>query len=141
VLSQLAALGEEARVLPDLPFKLRIYDRKVAILPLTTDERSTESVAIIYQSSLLTGLIALFDAFWERAFPIAGNDGDRPPELTDRDVAVLRLMSAGLKDEAIARQLGVSTRTMRRRILHLMDLLHASTRFQAGAQAARRGWI
>ncbi|NED96112.1 transcriptional regulator [Phytoactinopolyspora alkaliphila] len=141
VLSQLAALGEEARVLPELPFKLRVYDRRVAIVPLTTDQHSTESVAIVHQSSLLTALIALFDAYWERAFPISGLETGRPAELTDDDVALLRMMSAGLKDEAIARQLGVSTRTLRRRVLHLMDLLHASTRFQAGAQASRRGWI
>lgn len=141
VLTQLAALGEEARVLPDLPFKLRVYDRRVAILPLTSDERSAESVVIIHQSSLLTALIALFEAFWEQAYPIVGRESDRPAELTDRDLSLLRLMSAGLKDAAIVRQLGISPRTLRRRTLHLMDLLGASTRFQAGAQAARRGWI
>ncbi|NEE02733.1 winged helix-turn-helix transcriptional regulator [Phytoactinopolyspora halotolerans] len=141
ILARLAALGEESRVLPDLPFKLRIYDRRVALVPLTTDRQSTDSVAIVHQSSLLTALIALFDAYWEQAQPVTDGTGDRPAELTDDDVAVLRLLSTGLKDEAIARQLGVSLRTLRRRVLRVMDLLHASTRFQAGAQAMRRGWI
>lgn len=141
ILSRLAALGEEARILPELPFKLRVYDRRVGIVPLTTDENSTESVAVVHQSGLLTALTALFEAYWERAYPIAGDRTDRPAELTENDLTVLRMMSSGLKDEAIARQLGVSMRTLRRRVLRVMDLLHASTRFQAGAQAARRGWI
>jgi DNA-binding CsgD family transcriptional regulator len=141
ILSRLAALGEEARILPELPFKLRIYDRRVAIVPLTTDEHATESVAIVHPSGLLVALIALFEAYWDQAHPLVGDVTDRPAVLTDDDVEVLRLMNAGLKDEAIARQLGVSMRTVRRRVVHVMDLLHASTRFQAGAQATRRGWI
>lgn len=141
ILSRLAALGEEARIMPTLPFKLRIYDRRVAIVPLTTDEHAGESVAVVHRSGLLVALVALFEAYWDQAHPLGGEVGGRPGVLTDDDVEVLRLMNAGLKDEAIARQLGVSMRTVRRRVVHLMDLLHASTRFQAGAQAVRRGWI
>lgn len=142
IVAQLTALGEEARVLPDLPFKLRIFDHRAALVPLTTDEHATESVAVVHPSGLLDALIALFEAYWERAHPIDGQvTGDRPADLTDDHLQVLHLMNAGLKDEAIARQLGVSMRTVRRRILQVMDLLHASTRFQAGAQAMRRGWI
>ena len=51
---------------------------------------------------------------------------------------MLDLLQMGMKDESIARQLGVSLRTVRRRIADLMDDLGASTRFQAGAEAARR---
>jgi DNA-binding NarL/FixJ family response regulator len=49
------------------------------------------------------------------------------------------LLAAGLKDEAIARQLGVSLRTIHRRTGDLLDRLGARTRFQAGMQAARQG--
>ena len=47
----------------------------------------------------------------------------------------------GAKDEAIARELGIGVRTLRRRMSHLMGLLDAETRFQAGMQAVRRGWV
>jgi DNA-binding NarL/FixJ family response regulator len=47
----------------------------------------------------------------------------------------------GAKDETIARQLGVSLRTVRRRVAELMDELGASTRFQAGMEAVRRGLL
>ncbi|MFD9398969.1 response regulator transcription factor [Streptomyces sp. NPDC060011] len=46
-----------------------------------------------------------------------------------------------MKDEAIARQLGWSVRTMRRRTSRLHELLGAANRFQAGVIAQRRGWI
>jgi len=54
---------------------------------------------------------------------------------------LLTLLASGRTDEAAARQIGVSVRHLRRRVARLMDLLGASSRFEAGAEAARRGWI
>ena len=54
---------------------------------------------------------------------------------------MLELMAAGLKDEIVARRLGLSTRTLRRRIAGVMRELGADTRFQAGCEAVRRGWL
>jgi DNA-binding NarL/FixJ family response regulator len=54
---------------------------------------------------------------------------------------VLQLLTTGLKDEAIARQLGTSMRTTRRRIASLLATLGVATRFQAGVEAARRGLL
>lgn len=54
------------------------------------------------------------------------------------DPRLLTMLSAGLKDEAIARQLAVSSRTVGRRVAELMDALGARTRFQAGLYAQRR---
>ncbi|CAL9532836.1 helix-turn-helix domain-containing protein [Streptomyces sp. enrichment culture] len=54
---------------------------------------------------------------------------------------LLRLLAAGLKDEAIARRLGVHVHTARRRISRLLEALEARTRFQAGARATARGWL
>jgi DNA-binding NarL/FixJ family response regulator len=51
---------------------------------------------------------------------------------------LLGLLVAGLKDETIARQLGVSLRTVQRRIAALMHELGARTRFQAGVAARDR---
>ncbi len=61
--------------------------------------------------------------------------------LDRRDAHILTLLSDGRSDATIARQSGVSLRTVERRVHALMDKLGAKTRFQAGAQAARRGWI
>ena len=43
--------------------------------------------------------------------------------------------------EQVARTLGLSLRTVRRRVAALMTELGADSRFQAGVEAARRGWL
>jgi DNA-binding NarL/FixJ family response regulator len=81
----------------------------------------------------------LFEQFWTRG---AALPSTRPVPPTADDVRpVLELLQLGLKDETIARQLGVSLRTVRRRIAMVMDEVGATTRFQAGIEAARRGLI
>ncbi|MGH2602897.1 MAG: response regulator transcription factor, partial [Dehalococcoidia bacterium] len=52
---------------------------------------------------------------------------------------VLRLLDAGYKDDAAARQLGMSVRTYRRHVAEIMRSLGATSRFQAGARAAELG--
>ena len=52
---------------------------------------------------------------------------------------LLRQLPSGAKDEQIARTMGLSLRTVRRRVADLMIELGADTRFQAGAEAVRRG--
>ncbi|MFD0503048.1 hypothetical protein ACFQ0G_09370 [Streptomyces chiangmaiensis] len=51
------------------------------------------------------------------------------------------MLHAGYKDQAIARQLGTSARTVTRRIATIASRLGLETRFQVGAEAARQGWI
>ncbi|MFE7393699.1 response regulator transcription factor [Streptomyces sp. NPDC057582] len=64
--------------------------------------------------------------------------GDAP---TDDTRQLLTYLSGGLTDESIARELGVSERTVARRIARLQEVLGAQTRFQLGVQASRRGWL
>lgn len=140
---QLVAMGEQARVTPTLPFKLIICDRKVAMLPLVAVGTRTDSLLIIYASTLLDGLVDLFESYWQRGTPISAltASSSPPASLSQRELEVLELLHTGLKDETIARQLGVSMRTTRRRITSLLTALGVGTRFQAGAEAARRGLI
>lgn len=136
---RLAELGEQSRMLPSLPFKLRIMDRRVALVPLIGG--IYDSLAVVHPSGLLDALMELFDAYWERAVPIGKvptQDEDRPSE---DDLLLLRMLKAGLKDHAVARQLGISARTATRRIATIMERLGTETRFQAGVEAAKRGWL
>jgi len=59
-------------------------------------------------------------------------------ELTGRQVTIGRLMATGAKDAAIARQLGLSLRTVRSEISALIAGLGARSRFQAGCLLVRR---
>lgn len=67
-----------------------------------------------------------------------GPPADRPGE---QDRELLAMLAAGMKDRATARALGVTERTVTRRITQLMRQLGAQTRFQAALQAAKRGWL
>jgi DNA-binding NarL/FixJ family response regulator len=60
---------------------------------------------------------------------------------TASELLLLRLLADGSKDEAAARALGVSVRTVRRMVADLMRRLDARSRFQAGILAQRRGWL
>lgn len=133
---QLARRGEEARVLPGLRVKLAIADRRTALMPLRFDPEDMRPV-LIRESTLLDALVDLFEHCWSRALPLGGSGGDG----SAADPELVALLVSGFKDDAAARQLGLSTRTMRRRMRRLMDELSADNRFQAGVQAARRGWV
>jgi DNA-binding CsgD family transcriptional regulator len=140
-LRRLISQGEQARVAPRLPTRMVICDRRLAMLPLAPSAPGGgESVVLVNPSSLLDALIELFEDYWQRSHPVtatpAAADG-----LSSADLETLRLLGTGMKDEAIARQLGVSMRTARRRISALLTRLGAASRFQAGAEAARRGFV
>ncbi|WP_344883516.1 helix-turn-helix transcriptional regulator [Nonomuraea antimicrobica] len=137
------AAGEQARISPEVPMKLAIADRRSAILPLSTDESAhADSAVIVHSSTLLDALVTLFEVLWRSALPLPAKPlgaFDGTADLPDPEL--FTLLAAGLKDEAVARQLGVSLRTVHRRVSELMDRLGARTRFQAGLLASRRGWL
>ena len=61
--------------------------------------------------------------------------------LRDQRRLLLAELADGVKDEQIARNLDLSLRTVRRRVASLMSELGVDTRFQAGVEAVRRGWL
>lgn len=135
------AAGEQARVLPSLPIKLALIDDRIALVPLhDTPDTPSSSFVIVHQSALLNALAGLFETLWQAALPLdpAGLPDPSGPDPVER--RILGLMNAGLPDEAIARRLGLSHRTLQRRVRDLMERLHAATRYQLGAQAVARGW-
>ncbi|TCO62297.1 response regulator transcription factor [Actinocrispum wychmicini] len=60
---------------------------------------------------------------------------------TPEELAIIRLLANGNKDEQIARRLYSSIRTVRRRIARIMAELDADNRFAAGVTAARLGLL
>jgi sugar-specific transcriptional regulator TrmB/DNA-binding CsgD family transcriptional regulator len=136
---RLTELGEQARLLQNLPLKLRIQDRRIAIVPLVGGVY--DSLAVVHPSGLLDALMELFEAYWERAVPLVADPPDTDDGPPQEDLEILRMLRIGLKDQAVARQLGVSERTATRRISGIMTRLGATSRFQAGVEAALRGWL
>ncbi|MFE9960417.1 helix-turn-helix domain-containing protein [Micromonospora sp. NPDC005299] len=139
--------GEQARVLDRLPVRLAIVDGRTAVCPLVPERGSGEpTAAVIGRSQLLDALLALFESHWLMATPLRpaappvarDAEGYRP----DPDEArLLSLFVAGVPDKSIASQLGVSRRTVQRRLADLMALAGVDTRPGLAFQVARRGWI
>ncbi len=130
--------GEEARFLTPLPMSLIIADDEIAVLDLTSYDSSGAGSMVITERRLVAALNAIVDTCWQLAAPMSG---PAISELDDRGHRVLRLLAAGATDAAIAEQVGISQRTVERRVRALMEQLGVTTRFQAGVQAARRGWL
>lgn len=135
-------VGEEARVIRGVPMKLVIADEKMAITYTHGGKERVRDGLLVYPSSLFDGLLNMFELLWSRS--IALEPGVVPPE-TDAEAEVGRelvaFLAAGATDEAIARRLQISVRTVRRRIADLMRRLDAKTRFEAGTRAAKQGWV
>ncbi|QMU75484.1 DNA-binding response regulator [Streptacidiphilus sp. PB12-B1b] len=132
----LVAAGEQAGTAIGLPFKLALVDARWALLPLAPGTELTGAL-VVRPSPLLDALAQTFEAQWARAMPVPVPD----PQADDGRVELLTLLAAGMTDEGIARRLGVSARTVQRRVSALMGGLGASNRFQAGIQANRRGLL
>jgi len=147
-MQRLISAGEQARVTADLPVKMFLADDSIGLIPLERPDRadSANSALVIHSSSLLDTLSALFEAVWATAVPIRFGDDDGPASEEGsggqaEQRTLLGLLAVGLTDEAIGRQLGWHPRTVQRHVRRLMSELGAQTRFQAGLQAARRGWL
>jgi DNA-binding CsgD family transcriptional regulator len=138
----LSSAGGAVRTVAEIPSRMIAVDRKRVLIPLPG--RGGDA-SLVGDAAVVGHLIQEFELLWSTALPMDGTKEDEPAADLDRlDVvvrSVLRLLALGLKDETIARRLGMSVRTCRRHVADLMDRLGAASRFEAGVIAAQRGWI
>ena len=133
-----AEIGEEIGVVPSVFTRMAIVGPRRAILPEPLGVGSDARI-VIRQPAVVGILQAYFDELWEsstRVQPVEGQIG-----LRDQRRLLLAELADGVKDEQIARNLDLSLRTVRRRVASLMTELGVDTRFQAGVEAVRRGWL
>ncbi|HEY8475091.1 MAG TPA: helix-turn-helix domain-containing protein [Natronosporangium sp.] len=132
------AHGELARI-GEVPIKLTVSDAKVALLPLTSRPVAVESALVVQSSALVDALVSLFELLWRTATPVELSADGPVPATEQRGLDdVVALLANGMQDEAVARQLGISARTLQRRLQVLFDQLGSRTRFQAGYRAGLR---
>jgi DNA-binding CsgD family transcriptional regulator len=140
IIETCVAAGEQARLLPQVPMKMKLADHATAMLPLTPT--GTASALVVHAPVILAALREYFELLWDKATPIGPpppiESGDRPPP---QQLAILQLMAEGLNDDAIASRTGLSVTTVRRHITAVLKRLNVTGRFAAGAAAHRRGWI
>jgi DNA-binding CsgD family transcriptional regulator len=139
VIEELAGAGgsswpaAEVRTVPRVPSRLLIADASRAVVLPPVD--AGDAGVALGRSPLLATLTETFELLWDTA---AGDPHTAPGA---RDAAILALLAKGLADDEVAQQLGTSARTVRRRVAALMRAGGTTTRFQAGAEAVRRGWL
>ncbi|MEV6205982.1 helix-turn-helix transcriptional regulator [Kitasatospora sp. NPDC051914] len=134
---ELTAAGAGIRVAHTLPLWLIAVDTTMAVLPAPGG--APDTALVVRDPAVLAVVRELFEYFWAAAWVPPDLLGRPAPD--DRHREVLRLLSAGLTDQAIARKLEISERTVRRLVSDLTTDLGAQSRFQAGVHAARLGWI
>jgi DNA-binding CsgD family transcriptional regulator len=115
-----------------LPCRMVIVDEAIAV---AAGQGGASRGMVVEEPVLVQGLLCLFEATWAACVPATPDH----PTLEERNL--LQRMADGSTDESIARRLGISDRQVRRRIARLLQRLGASSRFAAGAEAVRRGWL
>lgn len=137
----LASKGGATRTAPVLPMRMILCDDTAAVVPIDPAD-SKRGAYLLHYPSMLRALGELFELIWQQATPL-GVAPSTPAEgtPTKRELALLKMLATGLTDEGIARKMGVSLRTVRRNTAALFERLGAQGRFQAGAEAVRRGWM
>ncbi|MDX3731245.1 helix-turn-helix domain-containing protein [Streptomyces caniscabiei] len=141
-----AALGREerVRVMDEVPTKLVIADRTLAMLPLTT-HAAEPAALVVHASGLLELLSGLFESVWRQALPLRLGSGrvieDVPDAPDATDLEILSLLLAGMTDASVAKQLDLGLRTVQRRVRRLMELAGVTTRLQLGWHAYERAWV
>ncbi|MBO0516479.1 helix-turn-helix transcriptional regulator [Streptomyces beijiangensis] len=136
----LEGLGVQVRTVPVLPIRLALFDGDCALVP--SDPGNCRAGALELRSpGAVAAVRALFEQFWGagtswETFPRPDANGLQP-----RERELLKLLADGHTDETVSRRLGLSSRTVRRLAADLMGRLEAASRFQAGVNAAKRGWL
>lgn len=120
----LAALGIRIRILDSVPSWLYADAGVLCALPLTWAEHPPNSIVIIQQPTIVRVVSMYMDSLWRRAVAYPTADQTWRP--------ILRLLANGMPDATIAATLGLSLRTVQRRITEAMDSFGVHSRFELG---------
>lgn len=140
----LVSLGGEVRLAPVVPMRMVLIDRAIAAVMHQPAKPLPLEMFVIREPGILFPLLVLFDLTWDAAEPLEPAKADSSiadAQPNSQEFALLQLLAGGSTDEAAAKKLGVSVRTVRRMMADLMERLGATSRFEAGHRATQRGWL
>lgn len=144
-LEDAVAQGVEVRVLPSLPLAMIVRDGTEGVF-ISRRPGGPVTGHLVSHEGLIEVSERMLGQFWRLATPVSLRKRRSPhrpnaAEPTSETLHLLAMLSRGLTDQAIAREMGVSQRTAARRVADLAELLGAQSRFQLGVQALRQGWM
>lgn len=142
--------GAEVRQHPDMPLSMLVIDGARAVIDLSEPDpggaapnaevhaREGAAMAMLYTEApeMVAVLERTFASFWGDSTALDHTERDA---FGLEEEQVIALLAKGLTDGAIAGRLGVSPKTVSRRVAALMDEFRVHTRLQLGAELARRG--
>ncbi|GIG56890.1 hypothetical protein Lfu02_12620 [Longispora fulva] len=127
---ELRELRVEERQALDVPLKLFVIDRRVALFPVVPHDFDRGFLEIS-QPPIVEALLAQFERHWE----LATHPQEHPMSqivLTSREQALIALLVQGHTDHTAARELQIGVRTVTKILRGLMDRLEVDNRFQLG---------
>lgn len=137
-LTDFAAAGAKVRVARRVTHRTIIVDRQIVVVAVRPDAMRVPFL-VVREPALVHNFREQFAGLWKSAHSVGVKPEDSLADGSVREI--LDILKSGVTDEVAARQLGVSDRTIRRRVAAVLDLLGASSRFEAGAKAVQAGWI
>ncbi|MFD9013549.1 LuxR C-terminal-related transcriptional regulator, partial [Streptomyces sp. NPDC059552] len=128
---RVTALGAQVRTLGDGLMRMLIFDDHTGLMAVP--DRSGAAL-VVREPSVVHFMTATFERSWLGADPFPTSVGPEAARSISDELrqTIVRLLSEGLEDKAIARRLGMSERTCQRHIAEIMRAVGAKSRFQAG---------
>lgn len=151
-LTELAAMGGRVRLRDNLPFRLLLIDGTSAVCAVPT-----AGSFLLKGERVMVLLNRIFETTWVDALPLERamtaktkmiSAAEQAPRregqsdvLSPTHEGILRLLAEGQTDQSIARAMGITTRTVTRRISEIYEVLGVESRFQAGIAAKELGIV
>ena len=123
--------GVQIRTLGRVPNWMYVDDGNYASVPVNWAEHPPNSILIIRHPTVVSALAYVAETHWSLALPYSTDAEGWEP--------VLRLLAQGLSDRAIGSALGISQRTVQRRITEAMESHGVASRFELGFAFGRGG--
>lgn len=140
ILHRRQASGEDVRIADNVPFSAVTVDGRMAVLDLSNLDADGAGSLELSRGSVVEAITLVMTDFFGRGTRLP-QSGGRLRSSEDRDQMILSLLVAGTSDATVARQLGISVRTVERRVSQIMERLGTSSRMQTGAEAVRRNLV
>lgn len=138
--AQITEAGAEVRTVDEMFDRLIICDLSVAYIP-TSSSYEAEALEIRHPA-IVRFLANVFNHAWGRGIEMAPSTTRRPKDVaTDLERALARMLVAGGTEERIARDLGMSRRTIAEHTSRLSRRLGSTSRAQLGYFIATSGLL
>jgi DNA-binding CsgD family transcriptional regulator len=103
------------------------------------DETNRPVMTPVPQASVAKAFLGIFEHLWAAALPAA--TGIQHELGSEARQVIIRMLGDGATDDAIARTLGISRRTIARHVAEIMHCTGTLSRFQTGMRLAQLGLL